>query len=75
MEEKLIFFDLPYWSKLEVRHCIDVMRVEKNVCDSLIVTPLNISGKRMDGVNARLDLIEMNIRGMSAPIQVGKCNK
>jgi len=40
--KKSIFFDLPYWSKLEVRHCIDVMLVEKNVCDSLIGTLLNI---------------------------------
>jgi len=59
--KKSIFFDLPYWSRLEVRHCIDVMHVEKNVCDSLIVTLLNINGKTKDGLNARLYLIEMNI--------------
>jgi len=29
--KKSIFFELPYWSKLDVRHCIDVMHVEKNV--------------------------------------------
>jgi len=40
--KKSIFFDLPYWSKLQVRHCIDVMHVEKNVCDSLIGTLVNI---------------------------------
>jgi len=27
--KKSIFFELPYWSKLDVRHCIDVMHVEK----------------------------------------------
>ena len=55
-KKKSIFFDLPYWSKLQVRHCINVMHVKKNVCDSLIGTLLNIKGKRKDGVNAHLDL-------------------
>jgi len=31
MEEKLIFFDLLYWSKLEVRYCINVIYAE-NMC-------------------------------------------
>ena len=71
-KKKSIFFDLPYWSKLEVRHCIDVMHVEKNVCDSLIGTLLNIQGKTKDGVNARLDMLEMNIRKDLAPREAGK---
>jgi len=61
-KKRSIFFYLPYWSKLDVRHCIDVMHVEKIVCDSLIGTLLNIKGKTKDGVNARLDMIEMNIQ-------------
>jgi len=28
-KKRLILFDLPYWSDLDVRHCIDVMHVEK----------------------------------------------
>ena len=48
------------------------MHVEKNVCDSLIGTLLNINGKMKDGLNAHLDLIEMNIRGELAPIEMGK---
>ncbi|XP_068497787.1 uncharacterized protein [Phaseolus vulgaris] len=71
-KKRSIFFDLPYWCKLDVRHCLDVMHVEKNVCDSLIGTLLNIKGKTKDGVNARLDLIEMNIREELAPREVGK---
>ncbi|XP_024178950.2 uncharacterized protein LOC112184960 [Rosa chinensis] len=35
---------------------------EKNVCDSLIGTLLNIPGKTKDGVKTRLDLVEMGIR-------------
>ena len=49
-KKRSIFFNLPYWRLLDVRHCIDVMHVEKNVCDSIIGTLLNIQGKTKDGV-------------------------
>jgi len=52
-KKKSIFFDLPYWSKLQVKHCIDVMHVKRNMCDSLTSTLLNIQGKTKDEVNAR----------------------
>jgi len=71
-KKKSIFFDLPYWSQLQVRHYIDVMHVEKNVCDSLIGTLLNIQGKTKDGVNAHLDLVEMKIQEDLAPREVGR---
>ena len=61
-KKRSIFFDLPYWRSLDVRHSIDVMHVEKNVCDSLISTLLHIPGKTKDGINARLDLVDMGIR-------------
>ena len=48
------------------------MHVEKNVCDNLIGTLLNINGKTNNGLNARLDLIQMNIRGELTPIEMGK---
>ncbi|CAM8886630.1 unnamed protein product [Rhodiola kirilowii] len=38
------------------------MHVEKNICDSLVGTLLNIPGKIKDGVKARLDMLEINIR-------------
>jgi len=61
-KKKLVFFDLPYWTKLDVRHCIDVMHVEKNVCDSIIGTLLNIKRKTKDDVNSCKDLVEMGLR-------------
>ena len=61
-KKRSIFFDLPYWSNLEVQHCIDVMHVEKNVCDSLIDTLLNIKGKTKDGLKCLQDLVEIGIR-------------
>jgi len=57
-----ILFDLPHWFDLDVRHCIDVMHVEKNVCDSVIDSLLNIQGKTKDGLNTHQDLVEMGIR-------------
>ncbi|XP_027933103.1 uncharacterized protein LOC114188698 [Vigna unguiculata] len=71
-KKRSIFFDLPYWRVLDVRHCIDVMHVEKNVCDSIIGTLLNIQGKTKDSLNARLDLVEMGIREQLAPQSHGK---
>jgi len=71
-KKKSIFFNLPYWSKLEVKHCTYIMHVEKNVWDNLIGTFFNINGKTKDGLNAHLDLLDMTIRGKLTPIQVGK---
>ncbi|XP_077252318.1 uncharacterized protein LOC143891659 [Tasmannia lanceolata] len=41
-KKKSIFFSLPYWESLLLRHNLDVMHIEKNVCDSVIGTLLNI---------------------------------
>ncbi|XP_073153088.1 uncharacterized protein [Henckelia pumila] len=66
-KRKSIFFELEYWKHLHVRHMLDVMHIEKNVCESLIGTLLNVPGKTKDGVAARLDLVEMNVRTDLAP--------
>ncbi|WVZ05831.1 hypothetical protein V8G54_019177 [Vigna mungo] len=60
-KKRSIFSNLPYWSILDVRHCIDVMHVEKNVCDSVIGTLLNVKGKTKDGIKSRQDLADMGI--------------
>ncbi|KAK6794168.1 hypothetical protein RDI58_007621 [Solanum bulbocastanum] len=62
MEKKSIFFNLPYWEYNLVRHNLDVMHIEKNVCDNLIYALLGLGKKSKDTVKARLDLKEMNIR-------------
>ncbi|CAL9025651.1 unnamed protein product [Prunus brigantina] len=59
---KSMFFELPYWSKLKLRHNLDVMHVEKNVFDTLVGTILDIEGKTKDTIKARLDLERMGIR-------------
>ncbi|XP_013745892.1 uncharacterized protein LOC106448572 [Brassica napus] len=60
-KKKSIFFDLPYWKDMPVRHNIDVMHVEKNVSDALLSILMH-SGKSKDGLKARNDLEDMGIR-------------
>ncbi|XP_056691750.1 uncharacterized protein [Spinacia oleracea] len=43
-------------------HCLDVMHIEKNICDSLVGTLLNVPGKSKDGVSPRDDLMDLGIR-------------
>ena len=66
-KKKSIFFDFEYWKYLHVRHNLDVMHIEKNVCESIIGTLLNILGKTKDGLNCRLDLVDMGLRSELAP--------
>ncbi|KAI5337916.1 hypothetical protein L3X38_017187 [Prunus dulcis] len=61
-KKKSIFFDLEYWKYLPVRHVLDVMHIEKNVCDSIIGTLLEIPGKNKDGIAARLDLLNIGVK-------------
>uniref|UniRef100_A0A151UHF0 Transposase-associated domain-containing protein n=1 Tax=Cajanus cajan TaxID=3821 RepID=A0A151UHF0_CAJCA len=60
--KKGIFFELPYWETNLNRHNLDVMHIEKNMCENLVATLLNIKGKSKDNLQARLDLVEMGIR-------------
>ena len=62
MEEKSIFFQLPYWEFNLSCHNLDVMHIEKNVFDNVIYTLLNEQGKTKDHLNACKDLQAMNIR-------------
>ncbi|KAA0059821.1 transposase [Cucumis melo var. makuwa] len=66
------FFKLPYWKDLHVRHCLDVMHIEKNVCMNILGTLLNIPGKSKDGLNARRDLVDLKLRPELAPISIEK---
>ena len=52
-----VFWKLPYQEILRVRHGIDVMHVEKNVCESILGTLLKIKGKRKDGDGSQLDTV------------------
>ncbi|KAL3638401.1 hypothetical protein CASFOL_017772 [Castilleja foliolosa] len=60
--KRSILFELPYWSKLKLRHNLDVMHIEKNICESILGTLMNVEGKTKDTAKSRLDLEDMKIR-------------
>jgi hypothetical protein len=55
MWKKSIFWELPYWLVLEVRHAIDVMHLTKNLCVNLLRF-MGVYGKPKDSLEARQDL-------------------
>jgi hypothetical protein len=61
-KKQLIFWEQQYWKDLYIHHLIDVMHVEKNLCESLLGTLLNTDGKTRDHGHARADLKKMGIR-------------
>ncbi|XP_072074365.1 uncharacterized protein [Arachis hypogaea] len=69
-KKRSIFFELPYWKQNTLRHCLDVMHIEKNVCDNIIGTLLDIPGKSKDHANARYDLKDMGIRKKLQPKEI-----
>lgn len=70
-----IFFELEYWKFLPVRHILDVMHIEKNVCEALLGTLLNIPKKTKDRESVRLDMAAMGIRTELRPKTPGKKEK
>ncbi|KAG8364929.1 hypothetical protein BUALT_Bualt18G0049800 [Buddleja alternifolia] len=66
-----IFFRLSYWRTLKLRHNLDVMHIEKNVCDNILGTLLDIDGKTKDNIRARFDLQLLGIRHELHPKLVG----
>ncbi|XP_027166667.1 uncharacterized protein LOC113766700 [Coffea eugenioides] len=61
-KKRNIFFDLPYWKDNVLRHNLDFMHIEKNVCENIWGTLLDIEDKANDHYNSRCDLREMGIR-------------
>lgn len=61
-KKRSIFFELPYWEHNRLRHCLDVMHIEKNIFDSVVGTLLEMSSKSKDHLNARLDLRDLGIK-------------
>ena len=66
-KKKSCLWELPYMEELDVRHCINVMHVEKNVCESLIGFLLELPDKTKDGIKSRKDLVDLGIRKNQHP--------
>ncbi|CAN6695794.1 unnamed protein product [Malus baccata var. baccata] len=69
-KKKSIFYELPYWRHLLIRHNLDVMHIEKNICDNVVGTLLDTE-KSKDGLAARADLEVLNIRRSQHPRRKG----
>lgn len=61
-KKQSILFNLPYWEKLLIRHNLDVMHMEKNVCENIFGILLDIKGKSKDRKKLRDDLQKMGLR-------------
>lgn len=61
-KKESIFFTLPYWEHLLLHYNLDVMHIEKNVCESVVGTLLHMPGSTKDSVQARHDLKQFGIR-------------
>ncbi|XP_033141288.1 uncharacterized protein LOC117132037 [Brassica rapa] len=57
--KKSIFWELPYWENLLLRHNLDFMHIEKIFFDNLINTVLNALGKTKDNAKSRMDLPDL----------------
>jgi hypothetical protein len=53
---KVLLWMLPYWKDSLLPYNLDVMHIEKNICEDIPGTLLKILGKTKDTDNARLDL-------------------
>ncbi|CAN1181790.1 hypothetical protein LINPERHAP2_LOCUS35617 [Linum perenne] len=69
--KKSIFFCLPYWKDNLLRHNLDVMHIEKNICDNVLGTIMNLQGNTKDTIKTRLDLEALGIRSELHPIREG----
>ena len=47
------------------------MHIEKNVCDNLLGTLLDLEGKDKDNIKSRYDLVDMDIRKKLHPQECG----
>ena len=65
-KKKSIFWELPYWEVLDVRHAIDVKHLTKNLCVNLIGF-LGVYGKNKDTLEARQKLQRMKDRDALHP--------
>jgi len=55
--KKSIFFNFPYWETNLILHNLYVMHIEKNICENVIRTLLNIDRKSKEHLRARLNLV------------------
>ncbi|KAL4580035.1 hypothetical protein LXL04_016209 [Taraxacum kok-saghyz] len=71
--KRSIFWELPYWRHLLIRHNLDVMHIEKNVFDNLSHTIMG-TPKSKDKLPARQDMEKQCDRTILNPIEDSRGN-
>ena len=61
LEEKKAFY-IPYWANIELKHNLDVIHIEKNVCDILLEKLLGDPHKSKNTDNVSCDVENLGIR-------------
>ena len=51
------------------------MYIEKNICESIVETLLEIKGKNKDGLNTHLDLVDLDIMRKLQPSSSGELSR
>jgi hypothetical protein len=69
-KRRSIWFKLPYWKTLLLRHNFDFMHIGKNVSESFLNTFLGTAKKSKDNLNSRLDIRSLGIRSDLHPVEV-----
>lgn len=60
---------MPYRPTNKLRHNLDSVHIEKNMCDNFLRTLLDVLGKWKDHVNSFYDSIEMGILKELQPVE------
>ena len=63
-----MFWKLPYWRTLHVRHALDGMHITKNITESLLGTLMQSKSKGKDSLQCRIDLEAMRVRAELHPL-------
>jgi len=69
-KRRSIWFVLPYWKDLMLRHNFDFMHIGKNVSENFVNTFMGTASKSKDNLNSRLDIQALGIRSDLHPIEV-----
>ncbi|WVZ51446.1 hypothetical protein U9M48_002593, partial [Paspalum notatum var. saurae] len=67
--KRSIFWELPYWPDVLVRHNLDVIHIEKNVFDNVWNTIMDIPNRTKDNIKPRFDLANICSRNKELRMQ------
>ena len=68
LKKRSVFWDLLYWETNMIRHCLDVMHIEKNFFDNIFNTVMRVEKGTKDHIGARRDMQELGIRSALHPV-------